>query len=418
MAEFEHLNAPYSFKRFYSTYPEGYSIYEALLDWVNQVNEMTTVLNLTLSEWENFKLWVNSELKTYSDEKLIEWLNDGTLETLINQILFDTKADKTTTDNLQNQLNEIETQPFITNKMMKNTTDIGIYQINKNLGKIDQSYLSDELLAQMAGTTPINNVVGDQTITPIKTTFLNIGKNKFNKATVKTGFYVNQEDGILTANPAHSASDYIPIKPNTYYIGSPTMQRYCFYDTDKNYISGGLGSQGTGYLSPINARYLVFSNENMDPNVVMIEEGQVMTDYVPYGYRLDSSFLIESQPSESFIGDINKKYRLIGANIRTPLYENDTFKIHNDPNHESSGIHEVSIYQGELRIIMSFTAKKVVTVSVQPHVSLLQEGYTCATTGGLNVHAIVFFKNGVKVNAEDVIVNGGSLWLNGTFLID
>jgi len=52
--------------------------------------------------------------------------------------------------------------------MDKNTTEISVAQINKNLGKIDQSFFSDELLQQMAGNTPISSVPSDNSITSIK----------------------------------------------------------------------------------------------------------------------------------------------------------------------------------------------------------------------------------------------------------
>lgn len=53
-------------------------------------------------------------------------------------------------------------------KMDKDTTDIGIGQINKNKGKIDQTYLSDSLLQQIAGDAPINAVPADGSLTTSK----------------------------------------------------------------------------------------------------------------------------------------------------------------------------------------------------------------------------------------------------------
>lgn len=46
-------------------------------------------------------------------------------------------------------------------KMDRDTRDISVSQINKNLGKIDQTYLSDELLQQIAGDAPIHAVPAD-----------------------------------------------------------------------------------------------------------------------------------------------------------------------------------------------------------------------------------------------------------------
>lgn len=46
--------------------------------------------------------------------------------------------------------------------------NVTVADINKNLGKLDQTYLSDELLQQMAGNTPINAVPADGSITTKK----------------------------------------------------------------------------------------------------------------------------------------------------------------------------------------------------------------------------------------------------------
>lgn len=40
--------------------------------------------------------------------------------------------------------------------------------INKNLGKLDQTFMSEEFLQQMAGNTPINAVPADGSITKVK----------------------------------------------------------------------------------------------------------------------------------------------------------------------------------------------------------------------------------------------------------
>ena len=51
------------------------------------------------------------------------------------------------------------------NKMDKDTTNISVSQINKNLGKLDQSYMTDEFLQQIAGETPISSTVANKSIT-------------------------------------------------------------------------------------------------------------------------------------------------------------------------------------------------------------------------------------------------------------
>ena len=95
-----------------------------------------------------------------------------------------------TIPDIENQMVNVETQlehniQQLDAKMDKNTTDISISQINKNLGKIDQTYLSDELLQQMTGTTPINAVVGDNSITTQKLASKSVNLSKFSTDVIK-----------------------------------------------------------------------------------------------------------------------------------------------------------------------------------------------------------------------------------------
>lgn len=67
--------------------------------------------------------------------------------------------------------------------------EVSVRDIDKNKGKLDQTYLSDELLQQMAGNTPINAVPADDSITNVKIVDRTISKEKvnFDQVTVNSG---------------------------------------------------------------------------------------------------------------------------------------------------------------------------------------------------------------------------------------
>lgn len=72
----------------------------------------------------------------------------------------------TTVSDLSSQLAQTEQQVTeLNNKKLDKNGSISVSQIDKNKGKLDQTYLSDELLQQMAGNTPINAIPADKSIT-------------------------------------------------------------------------------------------------------------------------------------------------------------------------------------------------------------------------------------------------------------
>ena len=130
---------------------------------------------------------------------------------------------------------------------------ISILQIDKNLGKLDQTYMTDEFLQQIAGNTPINSVVADNSITEIKLADKSLTTRKFSDESmnyikggisvknivsignmddsvhwnIKGGGNVSANNNILSFTPASWNSNIainngiipIPSKESVYYVG-------------------------------------------------------------------------------------------------------------------------------------------------------------------------------------------------------
>lgn len=64
--------------------------------------------------------------------------------------------------------NEFGTLDDRLDDIVADLNNLSVSQINKNLGKIDQTYLTDELIAQIAGTAAINAVPADNSLTTVK----------------------------------------------------------------------------------------------------------------------------------------------------------------------------------------------------------------------------------------------------------
>jgi lysophospholipase L1-like esterase len=132
---------------------------------------------------------------------------------------------------------------------------ISVSQINKNLGKIDQTYLSDDLIQQIAGNAAVNAVPADDSITKSKMTYDSIYYDNFigfeqdpryNLIDVDNlntkGFY-READGKWHNDNSYGSTGFIRIDPNvTYYV--KTAGHITLWDESFNFIPGGKVNNG------------------------------------------------------------------------------------------------------------------------------------------------------------------------------
>lgn len=95
----QRLNIPDKWKHYFSEYPNGYTLLEAIIEWTDKVNIMIDDLNLTNKQIE--KLFTDT-LPENVENVLNEWYESGQLADLINIDLLDKKADKTEVQSFKN----------------------------------------------------------------------------------------------------------------------------------------------------------------------------------------------------------------------------------------------------------------------------------------------------------------------------
>jgi lysophospholipase L1-like esterase len=136
----------------------------------------------------------------------------------------------------------------------------GQFFIPKNKFKVEEV---DELKAQIQSSSLTETVTA-------------IGKNKFDKTKITSGYFVNKDTGVLAANASWFVSDYIPITLGKTYSFSPqTGAQYACYDTNKVYLSGGQTSNG---MTPNqSAVYMRVSGLLTNLDTYQVEEGSVVT---------------------------------------------------------------------------------------------------------------------------------------------
>lgn len=255
--------------------------------------------------------------------------DDTEVKTDINNIKTDLGTDEltTTAKNVKGAVNEVAAQckDIAKEKMDKNTTDISVSQININNGKITQNYLSDELLQQMAGNTPINAVpsVGSITQAMMVKPYLEgkKGKNLFCPNTTTTGNYVSYTNGELVPSNDYVISDYIPVEANKKITLSGNHQQYALFDINKKYVAGDINEKDPNTITPTVTGFIRI-NVNIkegELTTTQLEIGDKATKYENY-YKtyLDNNSIKDRIPKEKLDANL-----LIGRKSLNLFNKND-----------------------------------------------------------------------------------------------
>ncbi len=133
-----------------------------------------------------------------------------------------------------------------------------------------------------------SNLVAEQSITPRKASFVNRGKNLFDKNTITHGYLVLGTNGALHASGAWNASDFIPVEPNTQYIATYTFYS-AIYDAKFNFISGVNVSDYTTpqvFEIPSNGAFVRVSVPTTHLHLYQLEVGSTRTTYESGGFSI------------------------------------------------------------------------------------------------------------------------------------
>ena len=92
--KFKKLLVPEGYRHYWSKYPEGYTILEALLNWVDSVNQLTENVNDWNIYLDDFVETFDEKLAPTVRDMLNEMEQDGRLADIINEEIFETLNDR------------------------------------------------------------------------------------------------------------------------------------------------------------------------------------------------------------------------------------------------------------------------------------------------------------------------------------
>ena len=180
---------------------------------------------------------------------------------------------------------------------------LSVDDIDINKGRIGLRHLEAEVKAAMSGDTPILSEVADGAITtpkiyngavtPETTSFIEVGKNKFNKDAVSTGGYLGEHNGEFYSHESYVTSPFIPIKKGeTFTINNAS--KIITYDTGRVFVSG-VGQSAVKYTGTSSRDgFIRFSVDTryIDYKDVQFELGSKVTTFEPYRYVLNQSVAV------------------------------------------------------------------------------------------------------------------------------
>lgn len=136
-------------------------------------------------------------------------------------------------------------------------------------------------------------------------------KNLFNKNAAIEGAYISLSTGEIVAGVNWYYSEYIPVYQKTSYVKKGTFG-FAFYNASKVFISGG---QGKLMSAPTNAAFVRIGTYLTTLNDEQIEIGTVSTEYAPFGYNLQNSFIPKYEGSKLLVNLPSKVWALVGQEL-------------------------------------------------------------------------------------------------------
>lgn len=138
-----------------------------------------------------------------------------------------------------------------------------------------------------------NSELKDNSVTPEKTTFIDIKDNKFDYTSIQIKKTLDSQGNIID-NDKKWLSDYIELDKDG--ILSVTQGSYTVgvYDSNKNFLLlGGLtNSNLIDFSLDKNARYVRISGY-ASPDTIMVNDGKTLQEYAPYGNVLGNSIKVD-----------------------------------------------------------------------------------------------------------------------------
>lgn len=285
---FRHLDVPPQWEHYWTKYPEGHTILEALLSWVGQVDTLTDNINNWNTYLDDFVLTFDTDLRTTVQTTLDEMKADGSLASIMDDLYESVQTDLASKPNIED---------------VRQTTTIS---------KIELDELSQTVKDAMTGGSVAVvglNSVGETnlttgSVTPYKTSFHKLtSRNLIDNRTLKANGFYSPSHGGWSTNTTYKASAAVPVEGGEMVKGNYVS--LAVYDVNMASLSGATNTNGTTTL-PTGAKFVRFNfnTSNEHPTVFKVTHNgtnQPQPYYEDMGYKDENLSLTAKNISSDFI---------------------------------------------------------------------------------------------------------------------
>ncbi len=163
------------------------------------------------------------------------------------------------------------------------------FQVEANTGSTLYEPYGKWILPQaIKGGSLTSDKLADKGVTPDKVSFIQLGKNLFDKSKVTLGKFMDNA-GALSTSATYNVSDYIPVTPGAQYYGRSAtdgMRMLTYFNAAKVVVVGGSNSDVSGFTVPAGVAYVRISVYVSSQDSFQFEVGSVATLYENFQYIL------------------------------------------------------------------------------------------------------------------------------------
>ena len=202
--------------------------------------------------------------------------------------------------------------------------DVSVYDINKNKGKIDQTFLTQGLIDAITGS-PGANVLSEvapgsvtedkmapKAVTPRKTSFFDVSNNLFDSSKLLENTSISPSGDVIE-EPGRWLSDYIEVPQEKKLSIKKASYRIAVFDENKTFIKRIVTTPSSfiDMTSETRDKIFIRLSGTTDTSDLMLNTGGTLLTYEPYFVTLPNSFLPEIEKGKmpeltlDDLGDLN-----------------------------------------------------------------------------------------------------------------